>query len=38
MIFNPSAGTAVEASDFLIVMGEADPLRRLEARVSGVVR
>ena len=35
MIFNPSAETVVEASDFLIVMGEADPLRRLETRVGG---
>jgi voltage-gated potassium channel len=35
MIFNPSADSVVEASDFLIVMGEADPLRRLEARVGG---
>jgi voltage-gated potassium channel len=35
MIFNPSAETVVEASDFLIVMGEEDPLRRLEARVGG---
>lgn len=37
MIFNPSADTGVEANDFLIVMGEAEPLRRLEARVGGVV-
>jgi voltage-gated potassium channel len=36
MIFNPSAETLVEAGDFLIVMGEAEPLRRLEARVAGV--
>jgi len=35
MIFNPSADTLVEASDFLIVMGEAEPLIRLEARVGG---
>ena len=37
MIFNPSAETVVEASDFLIVMGEKEPLSRLEARVGGVV-
>ena len=36
MIFNPSADAVVEASDFLIVMGEVEPLRRLEARVGGV--
>ena len=35
MIFNPSADTIVEANDFLIVMGETEPLRRLEARVAG---
>jgi voltage-gated potassium channel len=35
MIFNPSAETVVEASDYLIVMGEAEPLSRLEARVGG---
>ncbi|MDR3719619.1 MAG: potassium channel protein [Bryobacteraceae bacterium] len=35
MIFNPSAETLVEANDFLIVMGETEPLRRLEARVGG---
>lgn len=34
MIFNPSAETVVEASDFLIVMGEAEPLQRLESRVG----
>lgn len=34
MIFNPSAETVVEARDFLIVMGEAEPLGRLEARVG----
>ena len=37
MIFSPSGETAVEANDFLIVMGEAEPLRRLEARVTGAV-
>jgi len=37
MIFNPSAETDVQANDFLIVMGEAEPLRRLEARVTGSV-
>lgn len=37
MIFNPSAETAVQASDFLIVMGEKEPLQRLEARVTGAV-
>jgi voltage-gated potassium channel len=37
MIFNPSAESLVEASDFLIVMGEAEPLRRLESRVGGPV-
>jgi voltage-gated potassium channel len=34
MIFNPSAETVVEAKDFLIVMGESEPLSRLEARVG----
>jgi voltage-gated potassium channel len=34
MIFNPSAETVVEARDFLIVMGESEPLSRLEARVG----
>jgi voltage-gated potassium channel len=37
MIFSPSGETAVQANDFLIVMGEAEPLRRLEARVTGAV-
>jgi voltage-gated potassium channel len=37
MIFSPSGETAVEASDFLIVMGEAEPLRRLEARATGAM-
>jgi voltage-gated potassium channel len=36
MIFNPSADTIVQSHDFLIVMGETEPLRRLEARVTGV--
>jgi len=35
MLFNPSADTAIEISDFLIVMGEQEPLRRLETRVAG---
>jgi voltage-gated potassium channel len=35
MLFNPSAESLVQAGDFLIVMGEPDPLRRLEARVMG---
>ena len=34
MIFNPSADTVVESRDFLIVMGESEPLGRLEARVG----
>jgi len=34
MQFNPSADTVVEANDFLIVMGESEPLGRLEARVG----
>jgi voltage-gated potassium channel len=34
MIFNPSAETVVESRDFLIVMGESEPLGRLEARVG----
>jgi len=37
MIFSPSAETAVQANDFLIVMGETEPLHRLEARVTGAV-
>jgi len=37
MIFSPSAETQVEEHDFLIVMGETEPLRRLEARVTGAV-
>jgi voltage-gated potassium channel len=35
MLFNPSADALVESGDFLIVMGEQEPLRRLEARVAG---
>ena len=35
MVFNPPAEAVIEASDYLIVMGEPDPLRRLEARVAG---
>lgn len=36
MVFNPPAEAAVQAGDFLVVMGEPEPLRRLEARVGGV--
>ena len=36
MIFNPPAETAIAAGDYLIVMGEPEPLRRLEQRVAGV--
>ncbi len=35
MLFNPPADAVIETSDYLIVMGEPDPLRRLEARVAG---
>ncbi|MBL0160187.1 MAG: potassium channel protein [Bryobacterales bacterium] len=35
MLFNPPAEAIIETSDYLIVMGEPDPLRRLEARVAG---
>jgi voltage-gated potassium channel len=35
MIFNPPADAVIERKDYLIVMGEPDPLRRLEARVAG---
>jgi len=37
MIFNPAAETQVESQDHLIVMGEPEPLRRLEARAAGGV-
>ncbi len=36
MEFNPPAEALICAKDYLIVMGEPDPLRRLEARVTGV--
>lgn len=36
MIFNPPAETAIAAGDYLIVMGEPEPLRRLEQRIAGV--
>ncbi len=36
MVFNPSAEEIVRGGDYLIVMGELDALRRLEARVAGV--
>lgn len=35
MLFNPPAEATIAARDYLIVMGEAEPLRRLEARVMG---
>ena len=35
MLFNPAAETALAAGDYLIVMGEPEPLRRLEQRVAG---
>lgn len=35
MVFNPGAETIIEPNDALIVMGEDEPLRRLEARVAG---
>lgn len=35
MLFNPPAEAVIEINDYLIVMGEPDPLRRLEARVAG---
>jgi voltage-gated potassium channel len=37
MLFNPPADAIIDAKDYLIVMGEPDPLRRLEARVMGSV-
>lgn len=38
MIFNPSAGEVLEAGDFLIVMGEAEPLRRVELHMAGAAQ
>jgi voltage-gated potassium channel len=38
MVFNPGADARIEAGDSLIVMGEQDPLRKLESRVAGGVR
>lgn len=35
MLFNPAAETVIAGRDYLIVMGEAEPLRRLEQRVAG---
>jgi voltage-gated potassium channel len=35
MEFNPPASAIVEARDYLIVMGEAAPLRRFEAHLAG---
>jgi voltage-gated potassium channel len=35
MVFNPSADEPVQGGDYLIVMGELDALRRLEARAAG---
>lgn len=35
MEFNPAADAVIRAGDFLIVMGEPEPLRQLEARVTG---
>lgn len=35
MVFNPAAEEVVEGGDYLIVMGELEALRRLEARVAG---
>jgi voltage-gated potassium channel len=35
MVFNPGAEAKIEAGDSLIVMGEPEPLRRLEQRVAG---
>jgi voltage-gated potassium channel len=36
MLFNPPAEEVVRERDYLIVMGEAEPLRKLESRVAGV--
>ncbi|MCU0246753.1 MAG: potassium channel protein [Bryobacter sp.] len=35
MLFNPAADSRVESLDYLIVMGEPEPLRRLELRAAG---
>jgi voltage-gated potassium channel len=35
MEFNPPAEAVIRPGDYLIVMGEPEPLRRLEARVAG---
>jgi voltage-gated potassium channel len=35
MLFNPPADAVVRGGDCLIVMGEPEPLRRLEARIAG---
>ena len=35
MVFNPGAEAKIEAGDSLFVMGEPEPLRRLEQRVAG---
>ena len=35
MMFNPPAEAVIEPRDYLIVMGEGESLRRLEARVTG---
>ena len=36
MLFNPPAEAVLEAGDFLIVMGEHESVRKLEARLAGV--
>ena len=36
MLFNPPADAAIEAGDYLIVMGEAQGLRRLEQVLAEV--
>jgi voltage-gated potassium channel len=36
MLFNPPADARIAGGDFLIVMGEPEPLRNLERRVAGV--
>lgn len=35
MLFNPAADSRVQSNDYLIVMGEPEPLRRLELRAAG---
>ncbi|MGJ5815903.1 potassium channel family protein [Paludibaculum fermentans] len=37
MVFNPPADAVIQVQDYLIVMGESEPLRRLESRVTGAV-